>query len=210
VSLSQLYNDLNLEHAQLLVDFKSLNQSYVSLNRSCAEALTNYNSLKAEYESVVANYTNLSAKYQNLFESNVFLQESYTSLLDIYNILLNQTDLLNSEYNRIKSEYSTSEVQTRTLNYILATVVGFVFLPLLLSIKYYRTSKSQTKIIQEYKWRMNHLNHADVARVLFKADVERREDTIKEFERKYNVTVRPSNTFEDAIGSLQFKKKIQK
>jgi len=68
------------------------------------------------------------------------------------------------------------------------------------NIKYRRMVTEQKKVIQAY-------SPFEIARALFKADVERRRVKIGEFEEKYGVRIRPHSTLEDVIRILESREK---
>jgi hypothetical protein len=71
------------------------------------------------------------------------------------------------------------------------------------TIKLRRKVAEQTKLLREY-------SPFVVAEALFKADIERRDLKIREFEKKYGVKIQPRSTLEDVIRTLETKEKEEK
>jgi parallel beta-helix repeat protein len=68
------------------------------------------------------------------------------------------------------------------------------------AVRYHRRVAEQAKILQAY-------GPFVIAEALFTADIERRGQKIKEFEKKYGVKIQPRTTLEDVIRSLEAKEK---
>jgi len=91
----------------------------------------------------------------------------------------------------------------------LAVVVIVLFF---LVIKYRRTLKQQEKLIEAYELVLQRKagNHLKATRASFKTDVTRRKPKIKLFEKKYNLKIRPHDSFEEIIKTAKFKKDRKK
>ncbi len=88
-------------------------------------------------------------------------------------------------------------------------LVAAVMVQFLLVTKYRQIADEQKEVIRAYelKIQMYAREHLDTARRLFEVDVQRRKTKIEKFESKYNVRLRPSNSFEGIIKSMELKKK---
>lgn len=91
----------------------------------------------------------------------------------------------------------------------LAVVVIVLFF---LVVKYRRTLKQQEKLIEVYELELQRKtsNHLETAQDSFKTDVTRRKSKIKLFEKKYNLKIRPHDSFEDVTKTAKFKKDRKK
>jgi len=89
------------------------------------------------------------------------------------------------------------------------TVTAAIFL--LISIKYYRMSKAQKKIIQAYESELGSfpVSHPERARKYFIKDVIKRKEKIEKFEQKYGIKIKSADTFEDLIKKLGVEKEAK-
>jgi parallel beta-helix repeat protein len=90
-------------------------------------------------------------------------------------------------------------------------LIGLVVVTVILCylvIKYRRTLNQQKKLIEEYEFqlRKRFRNHLEAAQNLFEADVKRRKPKVKIFEKKYNMKIRPRDSFEEVTGISELKK----
>jgi hypothetical protein len=90
---------------------------------------------------------------------------------------------------------------------VSVTAAAIIVIASSLAITYNRRLSGQKKLVKEYKSELERLNLLDVASSQFKADVERRKVKMENFEQKYDVIVRPRNTLEEVIRSLELKRK---
>jgi parallel beta-helix repeat protein len=219
------YDSLNKTYWQVLTNYTQLQADYNSLNQTYQETLTNYTTLKNEYHSlseeygllnqtyqqVLANYTELLAKhhslnqtYQELMANHTKLQNDYNSIQTDHNALLEQYNSLNSTYNKIESEYVNTQI---ALWCVSAAAVAITAITSSIIIKYGKRSKEQEKLLKKYKNELERISLLDIARTQFETDVQRRKEKIEKFKNKYGITVRPRNTLEDVIRSLELKRK---
>jgi len=219
------YDSLNKTYGQMLTNYTQLQADYNSLNQTYQETLTNYTTLKNEYHSlseeygllnqtyqqVLANYTELLAKhhslnqtYQELMANHTKLQNDYNSIQTDHNALLEQYNSLNSTYTKIESEYANTQI---TLWCVSAAAVAITVITSSLTIKYGKRSKEQKKLLEKYKSELERISLLDIARTQFETDVQRRKGKIEKFKKKYGITVRPRNTLDDVIRSLELKRK---
>jgi len=216
------YTRLLANYTQLQTDYKTLNQThqevlinYAKLQNEYQSLLEEHNSLNQTYQQALASYTELLTKheslnqtYQQLMANHTKLQNDYSSIQTNYNALLAQYNSLNSTYNKIKSEYANTRI---TLYFVSALATAIIVTTLSLNIKYKRRLKEQKKLVEKYKSELERISLLDVARAQFEADAQRRKEKIRKFQNKYGVTVRPRDTLEDIITSLELKKeKTQK
>jgi parallel beta-helix repeat protein len=197
------YNTLNQTHQEVLINYAKLQNEYQSL-------LEEHNSLNQTYQQALASYTELLTKheflnqtYQQLMANHTKLQNDYSSIQVDYNALLAQYNSLNSTYNKIESEYANTRT---TLWYVSIVAITITAIMSSLTINYRRKSKEQKKIAEKYKSELERVSLIDTARAQFEADAKRRKEKIRKFQNKYGVTVRPRDTLEDIITSLELKK----
>lgn len=219
------YDSLNKTYWQMLSNYTQLQADYNILNQTYQETLTNYTTLENEYHSiseeygllnqtyqqVLANYTELLAKHhslnqthQELMANHTKLQNDYNYIQTDYNTLLEQYNSLNSTYNKIESEYANTQI---ALWCVSAAAVTITAITSSITIKYGKRSKEQEKLLKKYKSELERISLLDVARTQFETDVQRRKGKIEKFKNKYGITVRPRNTLEDVIRSLELKRK---
>lgn len=197
------YNTLNQTHQETLVNYAKLQEEYQSL-------LEEHNSLNQTYQQALASYTELLTKheslnqtYQQLMANHTKLQNDYSSIQTDYNTLLDQYNLLNLTYNKTESEYANTRT---TLWYVSIVAITITIITSSLTINYRRKSEEQKKIAEKYKSELERVSLIDTARAQFEADAQRRKEKIRKFQNKYGVTVRPRDTLEDIITSLELKK----
>jgi len=223
-ALLEKYNNLNQTYYQLLASYNLLNQTlkqllvnyvqvlakYSSLNQTLQHALTNYTSLLFDYNSLNQTYQKTLANHDKLILDHYLLNQTYeklivnyTALQANYNALLQQYYSLNSTYKRAELEYANMHVN---FWYISIAAIAIVAITSSLTIRYRRKSEEQKKIAEKYKSELERVSLIDTARAQFKADAQRRKEKIRKFQNKYGVTVRPRDTLEDIITSLELKK----
>jgi parallel beta-helix repeat protein len=200
--MSESYYNLLEEYNALLTQFQDLNSTYQKL-------VEDYNTLVANYNSLGANYSQLQNSYNNLNTTYQQLTGNYQSLLDTYNTLSAQYASLNSTYNSLQTSFNElkqkqdaviNEVNnTRNLLYtITATFIVAAAILLSMNVRFRQKIGRQEKIIQSY-------NPLDIARILFMSDVEKRGAKIEEFEKKHGVKIRPRDSIEEVLESLEKK-----
>jgi len=223
-TLNQTYWQVILNYTQLLANYTRLQADYKTLNQTHQETLVNYAKLQEEYQSLLeehnslnqtyqqalASYTELLTKheslnqtYQQLMANHTKLQNDYSSIQTDYNTLLDQYNLLNLTYNKTESEYANTRT---TLWYVSIAAITITVITSSLTINYRRKSEEQKKIAEKYKSELERVSLIDTARAQFEADAQRRKEKIRKFQNKYGVTVRPRDTLEDIITSLELKK----
>lgn len=161
-------------------------ENLARLNHTYQETLANY----AILQKTLANYT--------------ILQKDYNSIQTDHNALLEQYNSLNSTYTKIESEYANTQI---ALWCVSAAAVAITVITSSITIKYGKRSKEQKKLLEKYKSELERISLLDIARTQFETDVQRRKEKIEKFKNKYGITVRPRNTLEDVIRSLELKKK---
>ena len=193
--MSKSYYDLLEEYTALLNKYQDLNATYQKL-------VQDYNLLGANYSQLQNTYNTLNTTYQQL-------TGNYTSLLDSYNVLSTQYVSLNSTYNSLQTSFNElKQKQDETLNEInntrnllyALTAILIVAGTILLSVnlRFRQKIGRQERIIQSY-------NPLDIARILFMSDVEKRGAKIEEFEKKHGVKIRPRDSLEEVLKSLEKK-----
>jgi len=193
--MSKSYYDLLEEYNALLNKYQDLNATYQKL-------VQDYNLLGANYSQLQNTYNTLNTTYQQL-------TGNYTSLLDSYNVLSTQYVSLNSTYNSLQTSFNElKQKQDETLNEInntrnllyALTAILIVAGTILLSVnlRFRQKIGRQERIIQSY-------NPLDIARILFMSDVEKRGAKIEEFEKKHGVKIRPRDSLEEVLKSLEKK-----
>ena len=223
--LLEKYNNLNLTYCQLLASYDSLNQTlkqvltnyvellakYNSLNQTLQHALTNYTNLLFDYNSLNQTYQKTLANHDKLILDHYLLNQTYeklivnyTALQADYNALLQQYYSSNSTYKKAELEYANMRVN---FWYISIAAIAIAAITSSLTIRYRRKSQEQKKLAEKYRTELERISLLDIARTKFEADVQRRQDKIEKFEQKYGITVRPRDTLEDVIRSLEPKKK---
>jgi len=223
-ALLEKYNNLNLTYYQLLASYDLLNQTlkqllvnyvqvlakYSSLNQTLQHALTNYTNLLFDYNSLNQTYQKTLANHDKLILDHYLLNQTYeklivnyTALQANYNALLQQYYSSNSTYKRAELEYANMRVN---FWYISIAAIAIVAITSSLTIRYRRKSEEQKKIAEKYKSELERVSLIDTARAQFEADAQRRKEKIRKFQNKYGVTVRPRDTLEDIITSLELKK----
>lgn len=212
------YNNLNKTYEQVLSNYTQLQTNYHILNQTYQETLANYTRLQNEYDllnttytQTAVNYTELLAKhhslnqtYQELMANNTKLQNDYNFIQTDHNNLLEQYNSLNSTYNKTESEYTNTRI---TLWCISVAAAAITVMTSSLTIKYHGRTKEQEKLLKKYKSELERISLLDIARTQFETDVQRRGEKIEKFKTKYDITVRPHNTLDDVIRSLELKKK---
>jgi len=152
--------------------------------------IKNLASLNQTYQQMLTKYDPLNQTYQELTANYTTLQTSYNNLLEQYNSL------------------NSAHTNTRTaLLYVSLAAIATTLITSPLTIKYHRKFKEQKKLAEKYKSELERISILNIARKQFETDVQRRKEKIEKFERKYGVTVRPRNTLEDVIRSLELKEK---
>lgn len=204
------YNNLNLTYYQLLARYTQLLIEHSTLNKTYQDTLSNYTMLQNEYHSLnqtywrlLANNAQLQTDYDSLNQTLQHALTNYTSLLLDYNALLQQYYSSNSTYKRAELEYANMRVN---FWYISIAAIAIVAITSSLTIRYRRKSEEQKKIAEKYKSELERVSLIDTARAQFEADAQRRKEKIRKFQNKYGVTVRPRDTLEDIITSLELKK----
>lgn len=204
------YNNLNLTYYQLLARYTQLLIEHSTLNKTYQDTLSNYTMLQNEYHSLNQTYWRLQANnaqlqtdYDSLNQTLQHALTNYTSLLLDYNALLQQYYSSNSTYKRAELEYANMRVN---FWYISIAAIAIVAITSSLTIRYRRKSEEQKKIAEKYRSELERVSLIDTARAQFEADTKRRKEKIRKFQNKYGVTVRPRDTLEDIITSLELKK----
>lgn len=210
--LNATYYELVGNYSQLEDNYSALNLTYYELVDNCTELQSNYDSLNISYNILLGQYDSLNSSYNTLNSTYNKLVGSFNELESKYEAATNELSSLNATYIELKLEQEATKRELnnfRNLMYVfLATTVGAVVL-FSYSVRYYRMFNKQKKVIERYERELGRLSPLEIARVLFKADVERREAKIGRFEEKYGVRVRPRRTLEDVIKRLELKKKAE-
>lgn len=138
--------------------------------------------------------------YGNIVDRNnmyVWMYFTYNHLEDIPSIILLQ---------------SQHTVMWEFWFWAAIVLISIVMIQYSLIMKYRQTDEEQKKTIQIYQRKLQkHAHeHFDTARALFQGDLQRRQAKIKKFENKYNVKIRPRNSFEDIVRATKLEKKEKK
>jgi len=225
------YNGLNATYYEVLDNYTVLQSNYDTLNSSYTELQGSYDMLNSTYNTLLANCNTLNASFNEYKQTHSYSDSEYDAVVTDRDYWIMEYDTLNATYHSLQANHTDlqadySSLQTvfnslnstygatvseldyvRNLMYIfLATTAGLVVLASF-SLRYYRMFNRQKRLLERYERELKRLSPLETARILFKADVERREATIGRFEEKYGVKVRPRRTLEDAIKSLELKKK---
>jgi DNA repair exonuclease SbcCD ATPase subunit len=197
-ALVENFNNLNSEYNQLLATYGVLNETY-------SQELENYTQLQANFTRLNLTYEQVQAEFLQSQSNYTQVETTLNSLNSTYNALLQQWNLLNSTYNKLASENDSTRM---ALWIVLAVAIAFLIMTPLMTISYRRRLKDQKQLIEKYRTELERISLQNNARELFDADVRRRRAKIDEFQSKYGVEVRPRDTLEDVIRSLELKKKM--
>jgi parallel beta-helix repeat protein len=208
--LNSTFSKLQADYAIVLNDYQTLNTTYRQLLDSYTLLLANYMTLNATYSNILGNYTQLQGNYNSLqITYNTLSQEynllnsTYRTLNSTYNNLLNSHYQLETRYNETANELTNikNQVTIFTLTTIIETIVLIIMLSL--GIKYYKMFNIQKKTIEAYQHELERISHLEGARARFKTDVKERRTKIEQFEKKYNVNIKPHTTLEDILTSIK-------
>ena len=197
INLNQTFNQLQENYTELQLKFNVLNQTY-------QEILQNYINLNQTLTELAANYTEIMAKYSTLNQTYQKLTANYTSLAKDYNTILQEYQALNSTYQKTKLQYLNTH---NMLLYISLVAITITIIAPAMTIKYYKKSKQQEKLVEKYKRELEQIKPLYDAHSQFQMDVKRREKKIQKFEEKYNITFKPHKSLEDIIKNLELKRK---
>jgi parallel beta-helix repeat protein len=201
---------LSKSYYELLEKYNTLLENYQNLNSTYSQLLANHNILNSTYQEMVSNYNKLLEKHDMLNQTYQELMANYTELENNYNSSLTDYNILLSHYNSLISAHKTMEQEyanTRTALWCVSVVtMAITILASSLTMKYRKKSKEQKEIAEKYKSELERVSLIDTARAQFKADAQRRKEKIRKFQNKYGITVRPRDTLEDIITSLELKK----
>lgn len=195
----------NITHAFLYFEHTLSTLARITIvSRSYYELLEKIRSLSADFYNLNGTYydlrytnANLNTTYQMVLSNYTALQENLDSLQVAYDDLSELYNSLNSTIANLKSSARVS-----TAAFIVAMILGTaVLLPF--GVKYYLISREQKKIIQAY-------SPFEVASALFRTDVERRQSKIGKFEEKYGVRIRPRNSLDDVVRTIEKKKRVKR
>ncbi|HUW49107.1 MAG TPA: NosD domain-containing protein, partial [Patescibacteria group bacterium] len=179
LELLQRYNALLENYTILLDKYNQLVASYDELNQTLQQAFANYTNLLSMYGALNQNYTQISSDY-----------------LDLRN-----------EYERLKLAYEERQFERIILwGFAIAVTVALLTTSSLV-VKYRRTSKKNEELAEKYRSQLEQIDLWDLARRQFEADIERRKEKIEDFEKKYGIKIRPHDNLDEAIKSLEMKKK---
>lgn len=202
-NLLAAYQDLNSKYNQLLSDYSKLLADSESLNATYQELLVQYDNLSTTYNYVLGNYTELQSNHNSLQISYDTLSGQYGSLNSTYNSLLASYKEASSELANIKNQIAIFTVTTITETIVVLALIS-------LGIKYYSVLGKQRKEIEAYRCQLEKISHLEWARARFAEDVIKRKAKIEQFEKKYNVNIRPPSTLEEILESIKAKEKTAK
>jgi parallel beta-helix repeat protein len=210
-TLSQTYEETLGNYTTLQDDYNLLWEEHETLNQTCQEALSNYtilqtdyNNLSQTYSQILNNYTELTLEHNILYHTYQELMTNHTRLQNDYISIQLSYDSLLAEYDSLNSQYANTWF---ALLCVSVAAIAITLTTTSLTIKFQRRSKQQEKLAEKYKSELERVSILDVARSKFEADIKRRKGKIQSFERKYGVTIRPRATLEEAIKSLDIKRK---
>jgi hypothetical protein len=128
------------------------------------------------------------------------LNQTHTQISNEYLALQNQYDRLKLAYEERQSE------RTILLGFAIAVTVALLTTSSLVA-KYRRTSRKNEELAEKYRSQLEQIDLWDLARRQFEADIERRKEKIEDFENKYGIKIRPHDNLDEAIKSLELRKK---
>lgn len=178
------------------------------------ELLQRYNALLENYTTLLDKYNHLVASYDELNQTLQQAFANYTNLLSMYGAL-NQTYTqissdflaLQNQYDRLKLAYEERQSErTILLGFAIAVTVALLTTSSLV-VKYRRTSRRSEELAEKYRSQLEQIDLWDLARRQFEADIERRKEKIEDFENKYGIKIRPHDNLDEAIKSLELRKK---
>jgi len=182
LELLQRYNALLENYTTLLDEYNHLVASYYELNQTLQQAF--------------ANYTNLLSTYD-------FLNQSYTDRMSMYGILNQSYTKISSDYLALRDRYDGLKL---LWGFAIAMTVALLTTSSLVA-KYRRTSRKNEELAEKYRSQLEQIDLWDLARRQFEADIERRKEKIEDFENKYGIKIRPHDNLDEAIKSLELRKK---
>jgi parallel beta-helix repeat protein len=203
------YNHTNpLEVTILSETFVEIWTMYNNLDSAYNQLLANDNSLNQTYQQTLANYTRLINQYETLNQTFIETLSNFTQLISEDN-LLNQTyQQLMSNYTRLTGNFNSLQASYgTTIWYVSIAALAIAILTSSLTIRYHKKSREKEILINKYKSELKQISLMNTASKQFEADVQRRRGKVEGFQQKYGVTIRPHDTLEDAIKSLELKKK---
>ena len=204
------YNALNQTLQQAVANYTNISSLFDALNQTYQETLNNYTKLQDQHQLFLHTYETLNqtfwqgqANFTQLLSAYNTLNQTYTGTMNSYTALMNQYEELRSQYEQRESEFAV--FRTALTGVSVATVAVAVITSSLI-IKYHRLAQAQKELAEKYRSELERISLIDTARAQFEADAKRRKEKIRKFQNKYGVTVRPRDTLEDIITSLELKK----
>ena len=191
----------NATHTLEYFTYSANSQKVTIASKTYYDLLEKYNNLLIEYSNINSTYHELLDIYNELLINITLLSQNYASLINNYNQLQLSYNNLNMTYQQLTDNYKLLQDNTRNMIYALAATTIVVSAVLfLVNFRLRRNINKQKEIIESY-------NPLEIARILFTADVERREAKIQEFEKKHGLKIKPRNTLEDVLKSLEKRRK---
>jgi len=189
---------------ELLTNFNTILEDYRTLNSTYQQLLANYEILYQTYQQSARALNETLSKYVQLASELSLLNQTYQQTQANYTELLANHNSLNQTYQALLAEHANTRTALLSISIAAIAIIAAVAS---ITLKYHTGLRKQKKLIEKYKSELQRISLLDIARTLFQADVQRRTEKIEKFEQKYGVTVRPRNTLEDTITSLELKKK---
>lgn len=143
------FNDLSDDYQQLLLD-------NADLQDRLSDLLTDYNVLQSSYESLNSSYNSLLSEFQNLQSQFEQLESNYNDLLPRYNQLLTNYNNLLVDYNQLESNYNTLNSSYQNLQ-ILYDDLNNDFSKFNVSSLYYMFNGSTAKYFNNTSYDYLHL-----------------------------------------------------
>lgn len=182
-------------------------KAFLELLQRYNALLENYTTLLDEYNHLVASYDELNQTFQQAFANYTSLLSKYGALNQTYTQILSDYLARQNEYYRLKLAYEERQSErTILLGFAIAVTVALLTTSSLVA-KYRRTSRKNEELTEKYRSQLEQIDLWDLARRQFEADIERRKEKIEDFENKYGIKIRPHDNLDEAIKSLELKKK---
>jgi hypothetical protein len=197
----------NATHAFVYFAYNGNTSRIEMFPKAFLELLQRYNALLENYTALLDKYNRLVASYDELNQTLQQASANYTNLLSMYGALNQNYTKISSEYDRLRLAYEERQSErTILLGFAIAVTVALLTTSSLVA-KYRRTSRKNEELAEKYRSQLEQIDLWDLARRQFEADIERRKEKIEDFENKYGIKIRPHDNLDEAIKSLELKKK---
>lgn len=230
---SYVIDEINTDNYPLMAPFTSF-QAVMGTRSYTVDIICNSSISEFEYLYYAANRTSLFSFQVSGITGNVFCRITIPHLLidPPYIVTANYSTSLHSRI--VHSNATHSWLYFKYYSGSNATIIGLssfeqpiwhqlwfwavigliviVAILFFLIIRYRVMLSRQKKLIEAYELDLQKRfeEHLEATRTLFKADVKRRKSKIEMFRKKYNLEIRPRDSFEEVIGASEFKKEQKK